>query len=331
MSTLLERQREYTGWLENGFPELGLKGLPLVSACAFTGNGSQENLVRPVTTGPKDHGSDGILQWRLDRLDGPRGLKGWSKERGLPWNTIKTQAAFTLWELYSDPRYDDLARDLLAGKKPIEALTEDICWIFERPAKSAAHLDKRISHAKSVYLILSKERGAPPNEPVSDTAKAGGVVAGGALITAGGQNAVAGGDTWMSAISIGAGIIAAVAPWAIEKLKKPPAPTAEEPELPELDDDAPIEPTEIIASLTAALDAAVAHEQACLAELEKARAATNEERRKVSDRIELMRAAVAASELSRASAALPAAAQPMPAAIPATIGELHERLENSRV
>jgi hypothetical protein len=65
--TLLERQREYNSWLEKGFPDLDLPGLSLIGACAITGNASQENLVKPVTTGPKDHGSDGVLQWRRAR------------------------------------------------------------------------------------------------------------------------------------------------------------------------------------------------------------------------------------------------------------------------
>lgn len=177
MTDLLDRQREYTGWLQKGFPELDLKGLPLISACAITGNASQENLVRPVTTGPKDHGSDGVLQWRLDRLDGHRGLKGWSAALGLPWDTLKTQAAFTLWELYNDPRYSVLVKDLRAGAKKIETLVANFCWIYERPAKSAAHLDKRISHARSVYLILSRE-----NSSSGAKKAAGAVIAGGAAI-----------------------------------------------------------------------------------------------------------------------------------------------------
>ena len=83
--TLLDRQKEFTRALVAGAPVLGLAGLPLKSACAVTGNATQENLVKPVTEGPKDHGSDGTLQWRLDRLDGPHGLKGWSEAQGLDW------------------------------------------------------------------------------------------------------------------------------------------------------------------------------------------------------------------------------------------------------
>ena len=153
--TLLDRQREFTMHLIAGDPALNLKGLPLKSACAVTGNATQENLVKAVTTGPKDHGSDGTLQWRLTRLDGPRGLKGWSKAKGLKWDTLRTQALFFLWELRKD--YPGLERDLRDSKKSLETLTTNICNIYERPNKKYAHIDKRISHARSVYMIMSKE------------------------------------------------------------------------------------------------------------------------------------------------------------------------------
>jgi hypothetical protein len=217
--TLIERQREYTSWLEKGFPELDLAGLSLIGACAVTGNASQENLVKPVTTGTKDHGSDGVLQWRLDRLDGPRGLKGWSAALGLPWDTLKTQAAFTLWELSNDPRYFTLLKDLRDGKKKIETLVANFCWVYERPNKALAHLDKRISHAKSVYLILSKERKVPlPNKIGAGTA----VVVGGAATA----NAATGGDLLWTVIGGVAALAASIAGPVISQwgktLEKPP-------------------------------------------------------------------------------------------------------------
>lgn len=42
--------------------------LPKISAAAVCGNGGVENRMKPVTLGQKDHGSDGLLQWRLSRL-----------------------------------------------------------------------------------------------------------------------------------------------------------------------------------------------------------------------------------------------------------------------
>ena len=81
MSTLSERQQEFTAYLVAGFPRLGLVGISPKGAAAFAGNGSVENNMNPVTHGPKDHGSDGSMQWRLDRLDGPHGLKGWAESQ----------------------------------------------------------------------------------------------------------------------------------------------------------------------------------------------------------------------------------------------------------
>ncbi len=165
MTTLLDRQKEFVGYLVKGFPDLGLKALSADGAYAFVGNGSVENNMLPVTTGRKDHGSDAVLQWRLDRLNGPRGLKGWSADRGLPWDTLETQAAFTLWEL-TQSRYKELSADLREDKKSVDELTADICWEFERPAPQAANLKLRQRHARSIKMIMEKEAIPPVLDPV---------------------------------------------------------------------------------------------------------------------------------------------------------------------
>ena len=163
MSTLLERQKEFTGYLVVGFPELGLKGLPLKSAAAVTGNATQENLVRPVTIGPLDNGSNGALQWRLDRLDGPTGLRGWAKANGMTWDSLRTQAAFFLYELERD--YPQLTLDLRNGTKSIETLTANISRFYERPNKKYEHLDKRIAAARNTFAAMSKEPVPIPPPP----------------------------------------------------------------------------------------------------------------------------------------------------------------------
>ena len=164
MPTLLARQKEFTGYLVVGFPEFGLRGLPLKSACAVTGNATQENLVRPVTEGPLDHGSNGTMQWRLDRLAGPAGLRGWAKAHGLPWDTLRTQAAFFLYELQRD--YPPLSLDLYNGTKPLETLTANISRFYERPAKRYEALDNRIKAAQDVYAAMATEPAAPTPPPL---------------------------------------------------------------------------------------------------------------------------------------------------------------------
>ncbi|MGZ5478431.1 MAG: phage tail tip lysozyme, partial [Candidatus Aminicenantales bacterium] len=187
--TLLDRQKEVAKYLEAGFKEYELPGISLKGAASFVGNFTQENLVNPVTTGKKDHGSDAMGQWRLDRLDGPRGLRGWCAAHGLDWATLRSQSAFTLWELYNDARYNNLAADLKAGKKKIATLTANICVQYERPSDEEyvkkyrnpqtgeleSLLDRRIVAAQATYDAVMKER-------VSPTAKATGVGAGGTLI-----------------------------------------------------------------------------------------------------------------------------------------------------
>lgn len=172
MSALADRQREFAGYLVAGFPEFGLKGLPLVSASAAGGNATRENKCLPVTEGQKDHGSDGSMQWRLTRLDGPVGLKGWAAANRLPWDTLRTQAAFFLWELAKD--YPVLDAELHAGTKRIETLTANICFVYERPAPEYAALDERIDAAKQIYADLSKQTFSK----ISDEAKAGSIVIG---------------------------------------------------------------------------------------------------------------------------------------------------------
>jgi hypothetical protein len=164
MTDLLARQKEFTGYLVVGFPEFALKGLPIKSACAVTGNATQENNVEPVTKGALDHGSDGALQWRLSRLDGPTGLRGWAGAHGIPWDTLRTQAAFFLYECARD--YQGLIFDLQQGSKSLETLTANVMAIYERPAKQYAALDARIAAARKTYAAMASAQPAPTPPPV---------------------------------------------------------------------------------------------------------------------------------------------------------------------
>lgn len=253
--SLLARQREFTRHLVNGFPALGLAGMPLKSACAITGNASVENHVKPVTLGRKDHGSDGSLQWRLDRLDGPRGLKQWSARNGLKWDTLRAQAAFTIWEMENgesqgDTRYRGLLRDLREGRKSIETLTANFCKIYERPNMRVAHLDLRIRHARSVFMIMSRETPKPDNS--TDIITGGAVVAG----TAGAAANNATGGTDLNSLLIFAAI-AGIGYMLRSYVRKPQAPLIDFDEIDDSDDDViDAEPLQIEASETAEFEAA---------------------------------------------------------------------------
>jgi len=143
-----------------GFPSLGLAGLPMRSSAAIGGNGTQENLCQPVTTGPKDHGSDGVLQWREERLTGPDGLDPWCAAHGIPWDTLKSQAAFTLYEL-TQPQYVVLSADLRAGAKSLETLTLNFCDAFERPSAAGRKEMDRIRYAHDCLTILMRNSTQP--------------------------------------------------------------------------------------------------------------------------------------------------------------------------
>jgi len=131
--------------------------LPLPSACAVGGNGWQENLLRPLTLGAKDHGSDGVMQWRLSRLT--------ELERLANWNTLQVQAQFFKTECQRD--YPRLWADLVAGKKSLETLTANVMVQYERPNLAAAGLDHRITYAHALLDHMHTLPQVTPTEPVA--------------------------------------------------------------------------------------------------------------------------------------------------------------------
>jgi hypothetical protein len=148
VSTLAERQAEFCSYF--------MPGYPMRSAAVFGGNATQENLCQPVTAGAKDHGSDGALQWRAERLDGPNGLKAWCAASGYPWDSLKGQAYFTMFEL-DQPQYVALKADLKAGTKSLETLTLNFCDAFERPSAAGREADKRIAYAHACLSIMMRD------------------------------------------------------------------------------------------------------------------------------------------------------------------------------
>lgn len=156
-------------YLVAGCSPLGLQGLPLVVACAFVGNATQENRCLPTTVGIKDHGSNGLFQWRLGRLTN---LLAWAKKIGQPWDNIRTQAWFVLHELQTD--YQALHADLLANTKPLKTVTANICRTYERPAAAEytevingrTRLEWRIKYANDTWELFQKQKAPVPVGPV---------------------------------------------------------------------------------------------------------------------------------------------------------------------
>jgi hypothetical protein len=139
---LLDRQIELGNFLVAGWPALDIPGMPRVSAAAAVGNATQENNCLSVTLGALDHGSNGLFQWRLDRLTNCQafGVRCF----GL-WGAIEPQAAFFSYECKGG--YAGLWNDLVAGTKSLATLTANICDIYEVPAAASAALDQRIAYA----------------------------------------------------------------------------------------------------------------------------------------------------------------------------------------
>lgn len=148
MTALADRQKEFCSYF--------MPSYPMRSAAAIGGNGTQENLCQPVTYGVKDAGSDGVLQWREERLNGPDGLLPWCAAQGLTWSTLKAQALFTMHEL-DQPQYAALKADLKAGTKSLETLTLNFCDAFERPSVTGRAADKRIAYAHDCLAILMRD------------------------------------------------------------------------------------------------------------------------------------------------------------------------------
>ena len=147
--TLADRQKEFAGYfVAMGYP-------PISAAAIAGGNGTQENSCLPTTAGAKDHGSDGSLQWRGTRL---------TELQAMPaWDTLKTQAAFTIRELQRD--YKSLEADLRAGVKSgateeevkhrLASLTLNFCDVFERPSADGRMPERRISFAEQTLALIS--------------------------------------------------------------------------------------------------------------------------------------------------------------------------------
>jgi hypothetical protein len=148
MTAHADRQKEFCSYF--------MPAYPMRSAAAIGGNATQENLCQPVTAGAKDHGSDGVLQWRLDRLTGRDGLQPWCAAQGIPWDTLKSQALFTMHEL-DQPQHAVLKADLKAGAKSLETLTINFCDAFERPSAAGREPDKRIGYAHDCLSILMRD------------------------------------------------------------------------------------------------------------------------------------------------------------------------------
>ena len=140
-------------------------------AATIAGGDSQESGIN-LTSGYQattDHGSQGIAQWRKDRL---LALEDFCTANHLSSGALASQVSFQIYELGKD--YPVLDKRLRAGTETIEVLANALCFQYERPLASAANLPNRIKQAKA---ILQNSKAVTPEHGIIIMAGAAGAAA----------------------------------------------------------------------------------------------------------------------------------------------------------
>jgi hypothetical protein len=167
-------------------------GYAPVGAAVIVGGDSQESSVNLVSgyQATTDHGSQGIAQWRIERLTA---LEQFCAANHLGSGTLAAQVSFQIYELGKD--YPVLDKRLRAGMEPIADLAHDLCFQYERPNPVAANLRNRINQAQ---ITLRDAQAATP-------AHAAVVIGAGAV--AAGAHHFAGAGKAIMAVIVGAAVL----------------------------------------------------------------------------------------------------------------------------
>jgi Phage tail lysozyme len=134
------------------FRQFVAAGYTKEGAAALVGNASQESTedLHSAFTRRTDHGSEGIFQWRLERL---ARLIEFARKRKLDAELLETQCAFAVHELVVS--YPFLDHNLRVGFD-VADLTAKVCWTYEAPNKNEAKLGNRIHQAMRVLADWRK-------------------------------------------------------------------------------------------------------------------------------------------------------------------------------
>lgn len=146
--------------------ELQQYDFPAVAWCAIIGNAMAESGLE-TETGPVDHGSDGLFQWRGARLE--------RLKKRPDWKTPSAQVAFLVSELRAAPGspdfdvdYSGLYAELMRADRPLETLTLNFCDRYERPSVAGRRADARIGFARdaarTLGVTLTPDPTLPPRE-----------------------------------------------------------------------------------------------------------------------------------------------------------------------
>ena len=159
VSKATPRQLQAVGLLMKG----GLSSSGAIACVAnFSWEGGSANLNSGFRTGKLDHGSQGLPQWRLGRLDGymlfvaqkhPDLERDYTPQGDLwPWfGNLSNQCEYVILELQRD--YKAL-HDKLAKGGDIASLVAAVCWQYERPNRALAHLADRVAYGKAIAAGL---------------------------------------------------------------------------------------------------------------------------------------------------------------------------------
>jgi Phage tail lysozyme len=134
------------------FRQFVAAGYTKEGAAALVGNASQESTrdLHSAFTRRTDHGSEGIFQWRLERL---ARLIEFARERKLDAQLLETQCAFAAHELALS--YPFVDHELRTGHD-VADLTAKVCWKYECPNRAEANLENRIHQAQRVFADWRK-------------------------------------------------------------------------------------------------------------------------------------------------------------------------------
>jgi hypothetical protein len=138
-------------------------GFGLTGTSAICANAWLESGIRAVN--PSLDGSDGSLQWR-NALDVHRltQMKNWCASQSIPWQTLNSQALFTIWDLQNN--YKELYGQLKDPSRSLANLTMNFCDIYERPAVRGRVPDVRIGYANRCLAELKRLYPPSPTIPL---------------------------------------------------------------------------------------------------------------------------------------------------------------------
>lgn len=150
------------------------KGCSDIAVAAIMGNMEAESSFNPgsieVNSSPdKGHG---LCQWTFGRWTT---LEKRANEAGVAWNDIGLQLDYLWDELTGNGVTKQLTGssctsiNALNSMPTIAQATEAFCWSFERPRKSTAHIDRRISSAQKIYDLYAGKENTDSSTENSDS------------------------------------------------------------------------------------------------------------------------------------------------------------------